>query len=175
MGNRHNRRRTRSRPRNRNRPQSNHARGYQHGCTAPLPAVTAGLPFSHAVGSSVAAGGGGGNIATAFAPAPPPGLCSARFSPTPSLSSQSSFASASSSLNQFPAHRSPVNHWHHQYAAWQERAALQRREQADCDERRRKENLVRVFGGEADDEVSLCEPMLKVVMALFDDIDYVDP
>jgi hypothetical protein len=34
---------------------------------------------------------------------------------------------------------------------------------------------LRFFGGEVGDEVSLCEPMLKVVMDLFNDIDYVDP
>lgn len=35
---------------------------------------------------------------------------------------------------------------------------------------------LRFFGGEAGEEVSLLEPMLKVVMDLFDgDIDYEDP
>lgn len=34
---------------------------------------------------------------------------------------------------------------------------------------------LRFFGGEAGDEASLCAPMLKVVMDLFNDIDYVDP
>jgi len=35
---------------------------------------------------------------------------------------------------------------------------------------------LRFFGGEVGEEVSLLEPMLKVVMDLFDgDIDYQDP
>ncbi|KAL1388937.1 hypothetical protein HDK64DRAFT_253515 [Phyllosticta capitalensis] len=34
---------------------------------------------------------------------------------------------------------------------------------------------LRMFGGEAGDGQSLCAPMLKVVMDLFNDIDYVDP
>jgi hypothetical protein len=37
--------------------------------------------------------------------------------------------------------------------------------------------MMRVFGGEVDDDddVSLCAPMLQVVLDLFDDVDYVDP
>ena len=35
---------------------------------------------------------------------------------------------------------------------------------------------LRMFGGEAGDEVSLCKPMLDVVMTLFNgNIDYKDP
>ncbi|KAK8152939.1 hypothetical protein IWX90DRAFT_411477 [Phyllosticta citrichinensis] len=34
---------------------------------------------------------------------------------------------------------------------------------------------LRIFGGEAGDGQILCAPMLKVVMDLFNDIDYVDP
>ena len=33
----------------------------------------------------------------------------------------------------------------------------------------------RVFGGEDGDEVSLCGPMLQVVLSLFGGVDYVDP
>lgn len=33
----------------------------------------------------------------------------------------------------------------------------------------------RMFGGEVGDEVSLCEPMLRVVVSLFGALDYVDP
>ena len=37
-----------------------------------------------------------------------------------------------------------------------------------------KEHL-KLFGGDLDDDVSLCPAMLSVVMALFGDIDYIDP
>ncbi|KAF2143417.1 uncharacterized protein K452DRAFT_170832 [Aplosporella prunicola CBS 121167] len=40
---------------------------------------------------------------------------------------------------------------------------------------RMQQETLRLFGGEIGDEASLCAPMLKVVMDLFDDIDYVDP
>jgi len=33
----------------------------------------------------------------------------------------------------------------------------------------------RLFGGEVDDDVSLCPSMLNVVLHLFGDIDYIDP
>lgn len=33
----------------------------------------------------------------------------------------------------------------------------------------------RMFGGEVGDEVSLCAPMLRVVVELFGDVDYTDP
>jgi hypothetical protein len=33
----------------------------------------------------------------------------------------------------------------------------------------------RLFGGEVDDDVSLCPSMLNVVLCLFGDIDYIDP
>lgn len=33
----------------------------------------------------------------------------------------------------------------------------------------------RLFGGEVDDDVSLCPLMLNVVFHLFGDIDYIDP
>ena len=33
----------------------------------------------------------------------------------------------------------------------------------------------RLFGGEVDDDVSLCPSMLNVVLQLFGDIDYIDP
>lgn len=33
----------------------------------------------------------------------------------------------------------------------------------------------RMFGGEVGDEVSLCEPMLRVIISLFGDVDYTDP
>ncbi|KAI9675660.1 MAG: hypothetical protein M1817_001027 [Caeruleum heppii] len=33
----------------------------------------------------------------------------------------------------------------------------------------------RIFGGEAGDEVSLCGPMLQVLLSLFGGLDYTDP
>lgn len=34
---------------------------------------------------------------------------------------------------------------------------------------------VRIYGGYIDDMMSLCEPMLQVILSLFGSIDYVDP
>jgi hypothetical protein len=63
----------------------------------------------------------------------------------------------------------PANDWHHTYSAWQTRARLQQEQAVEA-------QRLRFFGGEAGEEVSLLEPMLKVVMDLFDgDIDYQDP
>jgi hypothetical protein len=63
----------------------------------------------------------------------------------------------------------PANNWHQTYSAWQARAQLQQEQAVDA-------QRLRFFGGEAGEEVSLLEPMLKVVMDLFDgDIDYQDP
>jgi len=64
----------------------------------------------------------------------------------------------------------PANDWYQTYPAWQIREQLLQQEQAVEAQR------LRFFGGEAGEEVSLLEPMLKVVMDLFDgDIDYQDP
>lgn len=41
--------------------------------------------------------------------------------------------------------------------------------------RLQQEHEQRLFGGDFDDDVSLCEPMLGVLMSLFGDIDYTDP
>jgi len=38
------------------------------------------------------------------------------------------------------------------------------------------EHRLRMFGGEVDDGLALCEPMMKVVRGLFDGkLDYMDP
>lgn len=58
---------------------------------------------------------------------------------------------------------SPATPGHPRHSAWPARTLLQQQE------------TLRLFGGEIGDEASLCAPMLKVVMDLFDDIDYVDP
>lgn len=76
----------------------------------------------------------------------------------------------------------PPNHWHQQYSQWQERIKHQKtlqEEQArarETYERAMEAERLRMFGGEAGDEVSLCAPMLDVVMTLFNgNIDYQDP
>ncbi|KAL1641783.1 hypothetical protein SLS58_005822 [Diplodia intermedia] len=58
-----------------------------------------------------------------------------------------------------------------QYSAWHVRQELQQKQQQQHMENQR----LRMFGGEAADGAELCGPMLKVVMDLFDDIDYIDP
>jgi hypothetical protein len=47
--------------------------------------------------------------------------------------------------------------------------------QAEKDKLLLEQERVLLFGGEVDDDVSLCIPMLQVVMSLFGDIDYTDP
>ena len=47
--------------------------------------------------------------------------------------------------------------------------------QAELSKLQLEQERVLLFGGEVDDDVSLCEPMLRVVMSLFGDIDYTDP
>jgi len=63
----------------------------------------------------------------------------------------------------------PTPDWHQTYSAWQTRQRIQQEQMMEA-------HRLRFFGGEAGEEVSLLEPMLKVVMDLFDgDIDYEDP
>jgi hypothetical protein len=75
-----------------------------------------------------------------------------------------------------PSHVLPIamrtaNHWDNMYSAWQNRAYYEQQQQQALEAQR-----LRYFGGETGDEVSLLEPMLKVVTDLFDgDIDYEDP
>lgn len=72
---------------------------------------------------------------------------------------------------------------HHQYdrnwKAWkareaENRAAIAEKEKHSAREKER-EAYTRLFGGEADDDVSLCENMLGVVYSLWGGIDYIDP
>lgn len=65
--------------------------------------------------------------------------------------------------------------------AWQKWKAREAEEKVERNEREReleaeleKEQL-RLFGGEVDDDVSLCPEMLRVVWRLWGDIDYIDP
>jgi len=60
--------------------------------------------------------------------------------------------------------------WNAPYLAWMARQAEEDAARDEEDER-----LMRMFGGEKGDEMSLCGPMLQVVMDLFDGIDYEDP
>lgn len=70
----------------------------------------------------------------------------------------------------FPLAVLPADHWHQTYSDWQHRLRMEQQLQALEAQR------LRFFGGEAGDEVSLFEPMLKVVTDLFDgNIDYEDP
>ncbi|KAF2194436.1 hypothetical protein K469DRAFT_547728 [Zopfia rhizophila CBS 207.26] len=88
---------------------------------------------------------------------------------TSSVDTNSSYSTTYSTFQPppFPLVNRSANHWHQTYSAWQDRI---RYEQALEDQ-----NL-RLFGGEVGDEVSLFEPMLKVVTDLFDgNIDYEDP
>ncbi|KAF2715728.1 hypothetical protein K504DRAFT_497590 [Pleomassaria siparia CBS 279.74] len=71
--------------------------------------------------------------------------------------------------NLVQADLNPADHWHNTYSAWQNRVQYQREQAMEA-------YCLRVFGGEAGEEASLLEPMLKVVMDLFDgDTDYQDP
>ncbi len=86
----------------------------------------------------------------------------------------------------YPYDRSATNgrqHWQQQYEAWQARVRQQeeeaQRKQSHVQQQTQEDALeahrIRFFGGEAGDEVSLCAPMLQVVLDLFNDIDYQDP
>jgi hypothetical protein len=66
---------------------------------------------------------------------------------------------------------STSSHWQQTYFAWQQRLQAEQ-ERQDMVEMQR----LRYFGGEPGEEVSLLEPMLQVVMDLFDgNTDYDDP
>jgi len=60
----------------------------------------------------------------------------------------------------------PADHWHQTYFAWQNRLRF-KQERAKAMENQQ----LRIFGGEPGDEVSLFEPMMKVVTDLFDGYD----
>jgi len=71
----------------------------------------------------------------------------------------------------YPIANIHADHWHQTYSAWQHRLQLEQERQQALEMQR-----LRYFGGEPGDEVSLLEPMLQVVMDLFDgDTDYEDP
>jgi hypothetical protein len=57
---------------------------------------------------------------------------------------------------------------------WKAREA-EERALAQMDRMQLEREQQRLFGGEVDDDVSLCPSMLNVVLHLFGDIDYIDP
>ena len=61
--------------------------------------------------------------------------------------------------------------------SWQRWKARQVEEaaQAAKDKLLLEQERMVLFGGEVDDDVSLCAPMLQVLLSLFGDIDYSDP
>ncbi|KAF1986308.1 hypothetical protein K402DRAFT_421166 [Aulographum hederae CBS 113979] len=147
MGSRHNRKRTRSRPRNRN---------------------------SHLSRDSTTLS----DISISSSPS--------------SLTHPLANPGTPSSKHPSPSDRFSAQHWHQQYAAWQARLQHQtqtRQQLQHLQEQQRAQRLarerekeaevemqtLRMFGGERGEDGSLCEPMLKVVMGLFGDVDYEDP
>lgn len=61
--------------------------------------------------------------------------------------------------------------------SWQKWKAREAEEKAlaEMDKLQLEREQQRLFGGEVDDDVSLCPSMLRVVFNLFGDIDYIDP
>jgi len=95
--------------------------------------------------------------------------------PSPLTQSTSTFSPSSYSPRS-------TSYWQQPSLQLQERIKVQRvcqQQQANaCEnyERAMEAERVRMFGGEAGDEVSLCAPMLDVVMTLFNgNVDYEDP
>jgi hypothetical protein len=73
----------------------------------------------------------------------------------------------------YPIANVKANHWHQTYFAWQNRLQLEQEQRQVLETER-----LRYFGGVPGEEVSLLEPMLQVVMDLFDgntDYFYDDP
>ena len=61
--------------------------------------------------------------------------------------------------------------------SWQRWKAREAEEKAlaEMDKMQLEQEQLLLFGGDIDDDVSLCPAMLSVVMGLFGDIDYIDP
>ncbi|KAF1995628.1 hypothetical protein P154DRAFT_445034 [Amniculicola lignicola CBS 123094] len=84
---------------------------------------------------------------------------------TQSVDTNSSYSTTHSSFQ--PPPLPSANHWHETYSLWQSRLRYEQELEAQ---------RLRFFGGEAGDDMSLLEPMMRVVTDLFDgDIDYEDP
>ncbi|KAF2828053.1 hypothetical protein CC86DRAFT_393227 [Ophiobolus disseminans] len=85
--------------------------------------------------------------------------------------SQTTSNSSYQYLSQFPTTNVHADHWHQTYFAWQHRLQVEQERQQVMEVQR-----LRYFGGEPGEDVSLLEPMLQVVMDLFDgNTDYEDP
>lgn len=78
------------------------------------------------------------------------------------------------SLFPFDGHMSPGQHpsLEQSWLAWLAHEDGKARAETPHEE---EDEQCRLFGGDADDDVSLCAHMLKVVYALWGDIDYTDP
>ncbi|KIW04903.1 uncharacterized protein PV09_04074 [Verruconis gallopava] len=93
-----------------------------------------------------------------------------------SISSSPSICS-DSSVPVLPFQRSAA-HWQPQWDHWNDRSlhqAIQKQQREHNEAMAAEAQRLRIFGGEAGDEVSLCAPMLQVVMGLFGGLDYEDP
>jgi hypothetical protein len=83
-----------------------------------------------------------------------------------SIDTTSSQASINSSFPGSPYQHianTSAMHWHETYFAWQNRLQVEQQRQQIMEQER-----IRYFGGVPGEEVSLLEPMLQVVMDLFD-------
>ncbi|KAF2785776.1 hypothetical protein K505DRAFT_261360 [Melanomma pulvis-pyrius CBS 109.77] len=85
---------------------------------------------------------------------------------------KTSFHSTTSSISQYTfVYQQWADHFHQKFSAWQTPQNIQQNQQKQIAKAQRLH-----FGGEAGEEDILFEPMLKVVMDLFDGgIDYEDP
>jgi hypothetical protein len=86
------------------------------------------------------------------------------------MSSQASINSSFHPSPYLPIANTTAMHWHETYFAWQDRLRVEQERQ-----RVLESEQIRYFGGVPGEEVSLLEPMLQVVMDLFDgntDFDY---
>lgn len=71
-----------------------------------------------------------------------------------------------------------ASHWESQWDQWQDRIrqqSMQKQHREHHEAMAAEAQRLRIFGGETGDEVSLCAPMLQVVMGLFGGLDYEDP
>ena len=61
--------------------------------------------------------------------------------------------------------------------SWQRWKSREAEEAAlvEMDKLQLEQEQIKLFGGNVGDDVSLCEPMLRVLSYLFGDIDYTDP
>lgn len=59
--------------------------------------------------------------------------------------------------------------------AEEEKQAIAAIEELKAAQAQLEQEQIKLFGGDVGDDVSLCEPMLRVLSYLFGDIDYTDP